>query len=336
MRIQHTLVALAALLSLPSAQAGWDPVVTGGQYIVTVEYGGGSVSVSEGRNQYGPLARTAGELRAIPFQMENGLNSFMRSYASSNGVNFQRGSLSGDLRLQISPQGNGLMRTTLSGVSYNAWTQFSGKKWGIIRFNCVSHLSLANISVGASYNVSNGQVPSSSIMLDGQPNSSTDCDSNLSWILPVVGNFIIRKVEGQIDQAVLQGLQGTLGQGNQALFYGRDNLQLTGLTRLISADRQVTLPNGQQFPIGQYVHNNLAYLLGNAQVTVQLGKGAIVPDTHWGGGEPGYYQVQGDHLNLQISVPGLSFSVRLHEQVQLEWNWNGRCGPNSDMTCHIP
>jgi len=336
MRIQHTLATLAALFSVHSAHAGWDPVVVGGKYTVTVESGGASISFSEARNQWGPMARTASELAAIPNQMAAGLNNFMRTYATSNGVNFRGGALSGDLRLQISPQAGGLMRTTLSGLRYDAQTQFSGKKWGIIRFNCISHLSLANITVGASYNASNGQIPSSSIMLDGQPGSSTDCDSNLSWILPVVGNFIIRKIEGQIDQGVLQGLQGSLGQGTQALFYGRDHLQLTGLTRLVPVDREIILPNGQRFAIGQYVHNNLNYLLANAQMTVQLGKGAIMPETQWGGADPSYNSVEGDHLHLQVSVPGLSFSVRLHEDIQLHWNWNGRCGPNSDMVCHIP
>ncbi|QPF73601.1 hypothetical protein G8A07_12160 [Roseateles sp. DAIF2] len=337
MRCNKPLLGLAlGVLAAQSAWAGWDPQMVSGQYTVTLQYGGGSLSYSEDHNAWGPLARTASELRGIPAQMENGLNNFMRNYASSNGVNFRSGTLSGDLRLQISPQGGGVMRSTLSGLRYDAWTQFSGKKWGIIKFNCVSHLSLANITVGASYNASNGQVPTNSILLDGQPGSSTDCDSNLSWILPVVGNYIVRKVEGQIDQGVLQGLQGTLGQGNQALFYGRDHLQLTGLTRLVPVDKEIVLPNGQRFAIGQYVHNNLAYLLSNASITVQLGKGAIMPDTQWGSGDPGYDSVQGEHLLLQISVPGLSFSVRLHEQINLSWSWNNRCGPNSDMICHIP
>lgn len=331
---------LFALVSLfQPAMAGWDPLVIGGRHTVTIQANGGSLSYSEQRSNPGSLANVAQSLRAVPSQMESALNSFMYNAAVSNGVNYQGGQLTGDLRLQISPLGGGLMRTTLGDVRFDARTQFSGRKWGIISYSCVSYLSLNNISVGASYNASNGQVATSSILLDAQPSSHTDCDSNLSWILPVVGNFIIRQVEGQIDATVLAGLRDTLTRSTQTLFYGQDHLQLTGLTRLISVDREVTLPNGQRFPIGQYVHNNLAYLLSSAEMTLQLGRGPVIPETDWSSIQPSIDSVDGGYLSLQISVPGLTLGLSLREQVDLTWQWNGLCGPNSASTgqvCHIP
>ncbi|WP_269632022.1 hypothetical protein [Pelomonas sp. BJYL3] len=334
MQRQHLLLGALALAFTGAAQADWSPRIQSGQYVATVSYGGGSLSYAEDWRSGGPLGTLAGQMKAVPYSMQNGLNEFMRASAASQGVNFQSGTLSGDVNVQIQPQANGTVLMTLGGVRYDAYTQFSGKRWGIISYSCVNHASLANLQVTAQYGAATGELPSDKIGVTANVGSSTDCDSNLSWMLPILGNIIINKAEGKIDQGVLDGVKGSLGMVKDGLFFGRDQNYLTGLNKLIPADKVVTLPNGQTFPIGQYVNNNLAYLIANSQVSVQLGKGAVVQGVY-GTGEPTSDIISGNVITLNLSAPGMNFTVNLTERLNVMWQW--KCSlRDPTKSCPIP
>lgn len=334
MQRQHLMLGALALAFAGAAQADWSPRIVSGQYVATVSYGGGSVSYAEDRRSGGPLASLAGQMFSVPYAMQSGLNDFLRQTAASKGVTFQSGSLTGDVNVQIQPQANGTMLMTLGGISYDAYTQYSGKRWGIVSFSCVNHVSLGNLQVTAQYGAATGTLPSDKVGATANVGSSTDCDSNLSWMLPILGDIIINKAEGKIDQGVLNGLSGSLSTVKDALFFGRDQNYLTGLNRLIPADKVVALPNGQVFPIGQYVNNNLAYLIANSQIGLQLGKGAVVKGVY-GTNEPTYDTISGSVLTLQLTVPGVSFTVNLTEKVNVEWQW--KCSlRDPSKVCQIP
>ncbi|HLO92875.1 MAG TPA: hypothetical protein VK195_01030 [Burkholderiaceae bacterium] len=334
MQRQHLICGALALVFAGAAHADWAPRIVSGQYVATVSYGGGSLSHAEDWRSGGPLGTLAGQMKAVPYSMQNGLNEFMRQSAASKGVNFQSGALSGDVNVQIQPQGNGTVLMTLGGISYDAYTQFSGKRWGIISYSCVNHASLGNLQATAQYGAATGELPSDKIGVTANVGSSTDCDSNLSWILPILGDILINQAEGKIDQGVLNGVKGSLASVKDNLFFGRDQNYLTGLNKLIPADKVVTLPNGQTFPIGQYVNNNLAYLISNSQVSVQLGKGAVVKGVY-GTSEPMSDVISGNVITLTLSVPGVSFSVNLAEKVNVQWQW--KCSlRDPSRSCPIP
>lgn len=334
MQRQHLLLGAIALLHVGLAQADWSPRIVSGQYVATVSVGGASLSYAEDRRANGPLGSVAGQMKAVPYSMQTGLNDYLRQAAASQGINFQGGTLSGNVNVQIQPQANGTMLMTLGGLSYDAYNQFSGKRWGVISYSCVNHVSLGRMQVTAQYGAADGSLPSDKIGMTADVGSSTDCDSNLSWVLPILGNIIINKAEDKIDQGVLNGVKGSLALVKDSLFFGRDQNYLTGLNKLIPVDKVVPLPNGQTFPIGQYVNNNLAYLIANSQVSLQLGRGAVVNGVY-GTGEPNYEEVTGQVMDLRVSVPGVSFTVSLVEKLNVQWQW--KCSlRDPSRTCPIP
>lgn len=334
MKLNQLMVAVMVLASAGGAQADWTPRIISSQYIATVNYGGGSVSYSEDRNANGPLSNFAGKMVAVPYAMQNAMNEFMRQAAVSKGVNFQGGWLTGDPLVQIQPQGNGTVLLTLSGLNYDAYTQFSGKRWGIFSYDCRNHASLANMRVTGQYGAADGGLQSDKVGVTANVGSSTDCDSNISWILPILGNILINTAEGKIDQGIVSGVTASLAQLKDGLFFGRDQNYLTGLNQLIPADKVVRLPNGQTFAIGQYVNNNLAYLIANGQISLQLGKGAVVSGVY-GMNEPMNNEINGTYATLQLTVPGVSFSVSLTEKVNVRWQW--QCSlRDPSKRCDIP
>ncbi|PTT92670.1 hypothetical protein DBR42_01520, partial [Pelomonas sp. HMWF004] len=260
-------------------------------------------------------------MSAVRTRMENGLNDYMRQIAGSGGISFKSGSLSGDLDIIITPQMNGTALLRLGGISYDAYTEYSGKKFGIISINCVNHASLSGIQVTAQYGTTNGSMPSDSVGLTANNiASSTDCDSNLSWILPILGDMIINRAEGKANQFVADGLTGALTQFKDDLFFGRRPSEnyLTGLNKLVPTDKTVRLPDGTPFPIGQYVSNNLAYLIGNSQMSIRINRfGArmlTVGSNFWDaqGIDPPSV-LTGDLIAIKLSAPGMAFDITLQE-----------------------
>jgi len=328
-----SVFALTVLLA-GAAHADWVPRVLSDRYVATVSYGGNSISYSEDRYANGPLGALARDVYGVPAYMQSSLNNLLQQQAAANGVTFVSGTLSGNVNFQVTPQSNGTVLLRMSGLRYDAYTKYSGKKWGIIKYDCTNHLTLADMTVTAQYGTVDGSLPSDKVGLTMNASSSTDCDSNLSWILPVLGNYIINKAEGQIDQGVVEGIKGSLTEINSKLVFGRDQNYLASLNRLIPVDKVITLPDGRTFPIGQYINNNLAYLIANSQITLQLGKGVKVEPV-LGVGEPSRETFTGDIINLSVTAPGVSFNARLHEEVNVYWSW--KCSVrNPLLSCPIP
>lgn len=327
-------LVLAAIAATTSAHADWSPRVTSRIYTVTVQVNGGSLSYNEVRSNNAPLTTIANRVASMPGQLQQGFNGFLSQQVTSKGGRFLGGSVSGTINVAIRPDASGALFLTLSGISYQAQTGYSGKKWGIVSYDCVNTLGLNNIAVTAQYGALDGAIQNDKLGLSADPTSSTDCDSNLSWVLPIATDYIIGKFTDKVDAALVNSIKSSIGSVQDNLFYGRDQNYLVGLNKLVPADKVVALPGGGTFPIGQYVQSNLAYLLSNSQMDIQTNVGAVVKPVY-GNGEPWNDSFKGDVLNISVAAPAISFSVKLIETAQVEWVW--KCSiRDPSKVCNIP
>ncbi|MGM9515303.1 hypothetical protein ACS5PK_13685 [Roseateles sp. DB2] len=306
-------------LGMTLAQADIIPAIGNSQYIATARYNGSSISYAENRYGSGPLAEMAAAMQRLPMLVQNGLNTAVTNKASNSGGSFLRGSLTGDPTLTIAPQVNGVTFIQLSGWSYTAATRYTGKKLGIISYDCTNTLSLRNVSITGQYGAVDGKLQEDKIGVTADVSSSTDCDSNLSWILPFVGDFIIGQITSRLDAGFVASAQQSLGEAKDHLLFDRTSNYLSGLNKLVPVDKVIPLPNGSSFPLGQYIQNNLPYLIGNSQLTLKLGQGVQVRPRF--GGEPATTTETGLVLDLSLSSPAFSFGVGMVEQAQVKWTW---------------
>ena len=317
---------LLAILASGAAQADWVPVLRGNNNVVTVSYGGGSASYQESAAIYdGRLSPFIGEMRGIRTGLENKLNSVVSATVAANGITFREGKLSGNLHASIQPAAPNTLLMTIDGISYQARSTYSGKRWGILTFDCTNTFSANNISLTGQYGANNG-VLLPSVGLNSHVDSSTDCDSNLGWILPVVGDLLVNKVTGILDNRLEDGVRGAMNEVKDKLLYVPDPAWGIGMLRLVPENMQITAADGRTFNIGRIVANNLTYLLGNSQIDLQFGLG-MNPRTVPGTSAPQITKFDENVVTLSITSPSISFSVRLSQQAYVDWQW--KCPANS-------
>ena len=314
------LVFLAAALATGAAQADFQPRVISDKYVATITLNGATTTVEQSGGQHGPLTDVATQIMGIPYSLRQGFNTFMAQGAATQGGTFIAGELTGDINVLLQPNASGTAAMTMSGISYNARTRYSGTKYGIFTYDCTNYLGLNNITMVGQYGSASGSLPSNTVGMTANTTSTTNCDSNASWILPFVGSKLINKMEGTADAQVLASMTTAMAGVKDALFFKRDQNLLVGLNKLIPADKVIQLPTGP-FPIGQYVQGNLPYLLANSTVNIKLGKGAEVAGVS-GWMRPTDGLIVGDFLNLTMTVPGvISFTVQLTQHDEVEWSW---------------
>ena len=312
-------IFLAGLFAAGGAQANWGPKVVSDQYVATVNYGGGVLSYSEDAKAMGVLHQVASQLLGLSSILEQGLNARAAQLVSQHGASFQGGTVSGNAQVTIRPAASGVAHITVSGLSYQMRSQYSGHKWGIIHYTCTNTLTFSNVVIDGQYGTATGVMQDDKTGMTATTNSSTDCDSNLSWIMPVIGDVLIDKAEGKIDGAFQKSLQAGLAQFKDALLYKPDQNLLNGLSRLVPPGKTVALPGGGAFPLGQYIQNNSAYLLGNSQLSIQLGGPVALRPVL--GVKPSTSSFTSDMVTIALSSPALAFTVKLSEQVGVNWQW---------------
>ncbi|POZ61603.1 hypothetical protein [Chromobacterium alticapitis] len=155
MKIKLLVVALGAVSGI--AQAGWRPVIRSDNLNVAVNYGGGSVAYAESRiGVMGPLGRVVSQLKALPYDLQQGLNGRVAPMINQNGASFQGGSVSGNAVVTIQPSASGVTYLSVSGLNYQVTSHFSARKWGVIKADCTNTLTLSNIAVTGQYGSVNG------------------------------------------------------------------------------------------------------------------------------------------------------------------------------------
>ncbi len=320
------------LFAAGCAHADWSPTLVSDQYRATINYGGGSLSYSEDAKSMGQLRQTAIDLQSVPYTLQQGLNGRVSQLVAQNGATFLGGVVSGNALATIRPDASGVVYMTLSGLSYQVRNQYSGHKWGVISYTCTNTLTLSNIVITGQYGAANGAIAGDKTGMTATSSSSTDCDSNLSWILPVLGDALISKAEGKIDSTVQSSVQAALAKVKDTLLYKPDQNLLIGLNRLVPPGKVVALPGGGSFPLGQYIQNNIAYLLANSQLSIQLGS-PIALKTVAGTSEPMTTSFSSDLATISLSSPAMAFSIKLAETAEVNWLW--RC-PAGAPRCQIP
>lgn len=321
------IALILATLSSGAAQAAWYPIISGYSNVVTVSYGGSSVSYQESANTAnGKLYQFTNDMSMIHRKFENTLNNVIATeVGKQSGASFRSGTISGNLHARMQPSAPNTLLMSLDGINYRAITNFSGKKFGVINVNCVNTFDANNISVTGQYGANDG-VLQPSVGLNSNVNSSTDCDSNLSWILPVVGDLLVNKATGILDNRLEAGIREAMGEVKDKLLYLPDPAWGIGLRRLVPTPTGLTLPDGRQFDIGEYIGNNLPYLLGNSQIDIQFGRGLIV-DVNPGNGTPRSGSQEANVMTISIASPAIAFTVKLSQTANVRWQW--KCPPNS-------
>lgn len=164
-----------------------------------------------------------------------------------------------------------------------------------------------------------------SVGLTSNVDSSTDCDSNLSWVLPVIGNVLVNKASGALDSRLEEGVRSAINEVKGRLLYVPD--PAWGGLRLVPRTLQVTAADGRSFNIGDFIANNLSYLLGNSQIDVQFGQGLNV-NVVSGTSVPKDKHFDENIVTLNIASPSATFSVKLTQRAVVDWQW--RCPPKAD------
>jgi len=327
------LLFLAAALMAGTAHADFIPVSNSGQNILTLGVNNGSVKITENYLNNGPLGKLVVQATGIPTRFETQLNDVIRTTINNSGATFQGGKLTGVPTITLSPNASGVVFMTLSGLSYEARSQYSGTKLGVINYSCTNTMTLKNVVITAQYGRAVNATTASTVGITSTPSSSTDCDSNLSWILPVIGDLIVNKVNGIIDAKLLATLQEYTASSASKLYFGDDFNWLTGLNRIVPVGATVPLPSGGSFPLGQYVTDNITYLLANSQISLTIGRGAnFLPVV--GTNEPPR-TLAGNAITLTLSSPALTFTANLAESYLVTWKW--KCSvANPALNCADP
>ncbi|OWQ84447.1 hypothetical protein CDN99_24470 [Roseateles aquatilis] len=320
-RFARAVALMPLLAATGSAWADWVPQVQNRFYTATVRVNGGAASFNEPRSAYGPLSTISGYALGVPVYIQSGINDAIRPELQKNGVELLSGTVSGDLQVVLTPVSSGVGRVEIGGLDYRAVSSFRGSFGGIVRYDCQNVLTMTNTRiVGQIGSVGSGVTPGS-VGMTTTSNSSTWCDSNLSWLLPVVGDLIADKITGKIDAKIEAGIATSVSKLDSALFVvASGNNFRSGLHQLVPRESVVRLPNGQDFRIGDYVWNNFDYIVANSQMTLKLGQAAPV-DVVRGMQLPYGNVVTGIPLRMDVNVPGLSFSIELKDEAWVDWRW---------------
>ena len=311
-RIFLLLIALLAFNA--QAQPVNMPVEISREYEVIVGSGDYSVSYAENYYQNGPIKQLAGQLVTVPSQIENGINGILAGIAAEKDVIFISGSLQGNPLIQIAPKSDGTALMTLAGVSYKAKAKKQLKVFGIVVASCTYELGINNISVVAQYGSIDGQISDESVGFSGQPSVNTNCNGgvfNLLW--PGIESW----AEDLFDMALPNRIKSAMNTVKDKLLLVPDQNLLRGLNVLIPQGKTIQLPNGDVFPIGQYVHDNVAYLASKSTLTIEIGRG-LTSAPQWAG--YGTTVNTGDVLYLALDSPVISFDVLLTEKSTTEWS----------------
>ncbi len=324
--MKKILFFIAAFVTQLS-NAAYKPVSTSQTMTATISYAGSSVTFDEARtrNQYpAPMTDTVYKLTTVPKYLNDGLNQFFANAAASNGGTFLSGKLNGDVGLTFTPSPGGSILFNLTAGSYTFQTKFTGTRYGVIDYTCINTTTISNLSVTGAYGSDTGAIENKT-GVTGSVSTSTDCDSNLSWILPFIGDYLINKYADQANAELITKINAGMAQAKDILYIGKDKDLLSGLNRLIPIDKSIKLPNGSSFAIGLYVRDNLTYLAKNGQVSIKFGSGPQWPMSLNTYGKSSY---SGDYITLSITSPSVSFSVKATETYYMDWIWDNTCiGP---------
>jgi hypothetical protein len=331
MKLRTASLLSLALLPLV-AQADWVPRHVSDEWVATVGASvngySGSVTWAENRFASGPLGRVAGDVLSITRDLENELNQQVREVATSHGYTYLGGGLKGEATVSLQPNGAGYLTTTMTGLSYEGLARGTERKYGI-SFTCFAYLKVNNIVATAQIGSATGAVPEANVGMTANVSANTSCDSSIGWI-PIIGSLVNKYAERLASGIIKTEVRDVISTFKDKLFFERDANAYVGLNRLVPLDKVIYLPNGTTFMPGQWLANQLNWLLTNTSMTVVLGRGAdtsIQP----GSTTPEFNVFTGNVVRVNLAIGGVSLAVDMRQEIGVIWEW--RC---SYRPCPIP
>jgi hypothetical protein len=306
-RVFVFLIAMLSIIALNSNAN--EPTIVSRDYVVNLGVGTSSISYSENYYQNGPVGQLAHQLMSVSPSIQNSLNAIIAESAAADGASFLYGQLQGNPLIQVNPRADGTALMSLSGVSYRTAVKKKIRWLGISWFSCTSTLSVNNVSIVAQYGSVDGQILDESIGFYGSPGVDTNCDSFLSWLLPGVGHYLNRRLQDIADRRLLNGIKSAMGTIKDNLLFRPNHNFLNSLNGLVPANKTILLSNGNVFPVGQYLRDNVAYLAGNSSFTIEISPGLQgIPD----------YDQSASILYFALNSPAISFDLSLTDSIVVE------------------
>jgi len=249
-----------------TARAEWVPVFSNGTFVSSAKYGGASVSLSENFATVGPLSDFSLRVSSYYEQVKMELNQQVEKRATTEGLSFNGGSISGDLKLSFAggvtanPNDVGL---EFSGLSYVASVSKSDSALGgIISGSCTVKVRFSEIRFSVVYDITTGhsvRVQAANL----NPSQEVSCSTSLDW-LPLVGDLLTDFLEGRVSLALGGAMQSLSDKVTRAI----EGQQLPYLGFLSSIGYGQYMVNG--FDVGAYAKNNFTnFFIGNT-VTMKL------------------------------------------------------------------
>lgn len=242
---------------------------------------------------------------------------------------FQSGSVAvkGPIQLNITPNGTQTPTVSLSTFAVVATVQ-AKKSFGPLSASCTVTVDTGSLNLSGVLDVVNGAL--SNLVISGfVPSSHSDCSSNISWI-PVIGSLVDSLARNTVDGIVGKALSAAVGASHQMF----DPVKFAGLNVAIPSKRYVV--NEVGFDAGQYVVNNLAYLISSTPVSVRFAPPLpplYAPSTNIDRSlNPRYIQLDEAFSIYFPSAPygGIKFSVYDETLFNSYWEcipMKPRCGP---------
>jgi hypothetical protein len=320
------LKMLLGLAALPlAAHADWHPIPQTDRYIVTL---GATVNGYYGQITYGEdrwsgnyLPTVARDVYSITDALRNELNGIVREAAVAKGYTFTSGILSGEANVTLQPNGAGYLMTRLTGLSY-VGTARGTERQGPISATCTASLHVRDIVATAQIGSAAGGIPEESVGMTAVYSSNANCSTNVDWI-PIVGFLVNMYAEHEARYRTRDAARDAIRTMKDKLFFERDANAYAGLNRIVPADKVIPLPGGQPpFAVGQWLHNQLAWILNNVNAHIVLGRGAAL-EHHYGASTPEFNVFTGNVIRLNLVVGGVTLNIHMREDITVLWQW--RC-----------
>ena len=210
-------------------------------------------------NNYATVTKARNDLYA---SIKSNLTTLLQpEFQKIEGLQSSSVAVNGPMQLSLVPNGSNTPTVALSTFSVAA-TVAVKKAFGPIVASCNVTVDTGSLNLSGNLDVVNGALVNLAIS-NFVPTTNRDCSSNVSWV-PVLGTLVEAISNYVVDGILSKGLRAAMGAAHQTF----DPIKFAGLNVAIPAGRYVV--KEVNFDAGQYVVNNLQYLIASTPVSVRF------------------------------------------------------------------
>ncbi|WP_317205754.1 hypothetical protein [Janthinobacterium sp.] len=198
-------------------------------------------------------------------QLYSGLQSqlyskILEKVRGQEGYDWHSVVIRGPLELDITPGSPASgPAVALGGLSVELKMHFS-RSIGPISGSCTVTANSGVLNLAGNLDASSGALTNLRIV-NLSPTTSRDCSTSISWI-PLIGQIVDNFIDGKVDSALNGAISAAMGASQQVF----KPVQFAGLNSAIPPGKYVY----QGFDAGQYIVNNLAYLIASTNVRIRF------------------------------------------------------------------